>query len=68
MFNDQIDGFILISKAEGILFFNHCFSGNTLQIPATPEQMRHFHLHERYDLKGISADQFHHRKKDEMAA
>lgn len=61
---DKITGFYLKSKdhERGLLVFSHCFSGNCQVIPASPEEMRHFHVGEYYSLRPTLATLEHERR------
>jgi hypothetical protein len=57
----RIEGFVCVSKVDGVVWFHHCFGGNTLGLPATPEQMQRFRLHGTYHLDVKIEDMNHER-------
>jgi hypothetical protein len=46
----MIQGFILITKYGNVLHFNHCFSGNCIQVKVSDKHAKKFHIGKRYEL------------------
>ena len=65
----KINGFYLKFKdhERGVLVLEHDVSGNCHTVPATPEEMRRFHVGEYYSLQ-LVAENFEHERRPSAVA